>query len=73
MKATRTGRYTSLNKIAAVWMDGPISQTASWRHEYYLNVTSPYDTPGGDGWYSAGSTTYITLANGTAGGGAGIR
>jgi uncharacterized repeat protein (TIGR02543 family) len=54
-------------------MNGPISQTASWRAEFYLNVTSPYDAPGGDGWYIAGSTAHATLANGNASGGTGIR
>jgi hypothetical protein len=32
---------------------------------YYLTVVSPYDTPGGMGWYDNGTNAYATLASGT--------
>jgi hypothetical protein len=32
---------------------------------YYLTVVSPYDTPGGMGWYDNGTTAYATLTTGT--------
>jgi len=68
-----TGSYTGLSNPASVTINGPINQTASWRHEYYLTVTSPYDTPGGQGWYEVGGTAYATLATSNVSGGNGIR
>jgi hypothetical protein len=32
--------------------------------QYYLTVVSPYDTPGGMGWYNSGTNAYATLATG---------
>jgi hypothetical protein len=37
------------------------SVTGSYKIQYYLTVTSPYGTPGGEGWYDSGSTAYGTL------------
>jgi hypothetical protein len=39
--------------------------TGNYKTQYYLAVVSPYDTPGGMGWYDAGATAYATLAYGT--------
>jgi uncharacterized repeat protein (TIGR02543 family) len=39
--------------------------TANYKTQYYLTVVSPYDTPGGAGWYDSGTTAYATLATGT--------
>jgi hypothetical protein len=50
--------------INAVTMNGPITEAASWTHQYYLTVTSPYGTPGTtpDGpWYDEGDTAYATV------------
>jgi len=33
----------------------------TFHHQYYLTVSSPYDMPGGAGWYEEGSTAYATL------------
>lgn len=41
------------------------SVTGYYKTQYYLTVTSPYDTPGGMGWYDDGTTAYATLATGT--------
>ena len=38
--------------------------TAHYVKQYYLNVVSPYDTPGGMGWYDEGDTAHATLAYG---------
>jgi len=70
---TGDGSYTGMDNPSSITMNAPITQTTSWRHEYYLMVTSPYDTPGGQGWYNAGSSVYATLESGTASGGTGIQ
>ncbi|MCP8304865.1 MAG: hypothetical protein H3Z50_05290 [archaeon] len=35
--------------------------TANYKTQYYLTVVSPYGTPGGMGWYDAGTTAYATV------------
>jgi uncharacterized repeat protein (TIGR02543 family) len=47
--------------------------TGNYVKQYYLTVTSSYDTPSGQGWYDAESIAYATLASGTVSGGTGIR
>jgi len=68
-----TGSYTGLNNPASITMNAPINETASWTHQYYLTVTSPYDTPGGEGWYNSGDTAYATLTTGLIDHGNGTR
>jgi len=70
---TGTISYTGTANPAvnAVTMNGPISEAASWTDQYYLTVTSFYDTPGGEGWYDSGATAYATLTDGTVSGGTG--
>jgi len=45
-------------------LTGPVTETASYRTQYYLTVVSAYDTPGGQGWYDDGATAYATLETG---------
>ncbi|MFQ5999299.1 MAG: PKD domain-containing protein [Candidatus Bathyarchaeia archaeon] len=53
---TGSGSYSSTDNPASITMNGPITETAAWRHEYYLTVTSPYDTPTPtSGWFEAGT------------------
>jgi hypothetical protein len=56
-----SGSYTGTDNTASVTMNGPITETASWTHQYYLTVVSPYGTPGGMGWYNEGATAYATV------------
>jgi len=70
---TGTGSYTGLDNPAAITMNGPVNETASWTHQYNLTVISPYDTPGGGGWYNDGSIAYATLATGIIDHGNGTR
>jgi len=59
------GSYTGTDNMALITVNGPITQTAHWSVEYYLMVVSEHDTPGGEGWYEAGSTAFATLETGT--------
>ena len=59
-----TGSYTGMKNPAsgAVTMDGPITETASWTHQYYLTVNDGgHGTAGGADWYVAGTTAYATM------------
>jgi len=37
---------------------------ATYKTQYYLTVISPYDTPGGEGWYNADDEVCASLATG---------
>jgi len=47
-----------------VTMDANHTATAHYILQYYLTVTSPYGTTGGEGWYDSGTTAYATLNTG---------
>jgi hypothetical protein len=56
-----SGNYIGLDNPASIIMNGPINETASWNHQFYLAVVSQYDTPGGEDWYDSGTIAYATL------------
>jgi hypothetical protein len=57
------GLSTSQNgSITASAPDDPIG---NYETQYYLSVSSPYGTAGGQGWYDSGATAYATLNTGT--------
>jgi hypothetical protein len=70
---TGTDNYTGPNQSASVTMNGPITETASWTHRYYLTVTSPYGTTGGEGWYDNGATANATVTPLTVSGPTGVQ
>jgi hypothetical protein len=47
-----------------VYMDMNHTATAHYFIQYWLTVISPYDTPGGSGWYNESETAYATLSYG---------
>ncbi|MEM3387884.1 MAG: hypothetical protein QW491_00515 [Thermoproteota archaeon] len=56
-----SGSYSGMENPAQITVNSPITQTASWKHQYYLTVSTPYGTAGGEGWYDEGSTAYATV------------
>jgi len=44
-----------------VQMNSSHTALAVYVKQYYLTVVTPYDTPGGEGWYDEGETAYTTL------------
>jgi hypothetical protein len=54
-----TGLFTSQTGTMTVTTYGTV--TGNYGTQYYLTVTSPYRTPGGQGWYNSGDTAYATL------------
>jgi hypothetical protein len=67
VKWTQDATGTNYAASDAIHMDGPKTAIAEWETQYYLTVVSPYDTPGGMGWYDAGATAYATLDSGIVG------
>ncbi|MEM2702757.1 MAG: PKD domain-containing protein, partial [Candidatus Bathyarchaeia archaeon] len=60
------------NPITVV-MDANHTAIAHYVLEYYLTVTSPFGTVGGEGWYQSGTTAYATLDTGLVDHGNGTR
>ena len=67
------GNYVGLDNPASITLNGPINETASWAHQFYLAVVSQYDTPGSEDWYDSGTTAYATLGTNPVNHGNGTR
>ena len=55
-----TGSYSGPDNPGSVTMNGPISETASWTHQFYLTVTTPDGGVGSNpnpvsGWFDSGT------------------
>jgi hypothetical protein len=57
---TVDGANVTGNPIGVV-MDTDHTATAHYIKQYHLTIISPYDTPGGQGWYDEGETAYALL------------
>jgi hypothetical protein len=67
------GSYSGPQMSSSVVMNGPITETANWKTQYYLNVNSPRGTTIGAGWYDAGSTVAFNVNPAIVSGGTGIQ
>jgi len=59
---TGNGSYSTLNNPANITMNGPITETASWTHQYRLTMATNFGTTDpsvGEHWYDAGSVVPI--------------
>jgi hypothetical protein len=66
---TGSGSYSGTDKPATITMNGPITETATWGHEYRLIMDSNFgttDPSAGENWYDAGSTVQISATAPTA-------
>ncbi|MGB9023132.1 MAG: CARDB domain-containing protein, partial [Candidatus Bathyarchaeia archaeon] len=79
---TKTLNDTVGNVVSYMWYANDTSNNWSHSIQYnltlsaiqrYLTVTSPYGTPGGEGWYDDGSAAYASLDTGTVDHGNGTR
>ncbi len=64
------GSYSGTNNPAtdAITMNGPVTQTASWTHQFRLTTATNFGTvlPTTGSWYNAGATVAITATPPTA-------
>ena len=67
------GSYTGSNNPAQVTMNAPITQTAIWSRQFFLEVISNYGTTTGEGWYDEGTVASFSVSPDTVSGGTGIR
>jgi len=52
-----------MNNPSSVTMNGPVTETAAWRHEYRLTMATNYGTTSpsvGEHWYEAGTVVPIS-------------
>jgi PKD repeat protein len=62
-----SGRFYLNNVTGAaspLTVTADINVSGNYKTQYYLTVSSPYSTTGGQGWYDNGATTYATLDRG---------
>jgi fibronectin type 3 domain-containing protein len=67
---TGTGSYTGSSNPATskVIMNGPVTETASWIHQYYLTMSTNFGTVSpSSGWYAAGSAVTTSATAPSAG------
>jgi hypothetical protein len=65
---TGSGSYSGTDKPASITMNGPITQTAAWKQEYYLTVTSSYGSPTPEsGWVEAGESITASVTSPVSG------
>jgi uncharacterized repeat protein (TIGR02543 family) len=62
-----------VNASSPITVTQPLLIMGNYKTQYYLTVTSAYDTPGGAGWYDENTNAYATLATGTVNGGTGTQ
>ncbi|HPG40862.1 MAG TPA: FlgD immunoglobulin-like domain containing protein [bacterium] len=58
-----TGSYTGTQVTNNVTMNNPITETAAWKTQYYLTVTSAHGSPQGQGWYDAGTNATFSVTS----------
>jgi hypothetical protein len=65
---TGNGSHTGTNNPASITMNAPIDEVASWTHQYYLTVTSPYDSPTPTSeWFNAETSITASVTSPWAG------
>jgi hypothetical protein len=58
------GSYTGMERSPSITMNGPINETAVWRHEYYLTLTSPQGSPTlTSRWFAAGTAINTSVTS----------
>ncbi|MGD0496118.1 MAG: hypothetical protein ABSB28_08760, partial [Candidatus Bathyarchaeia archaeon] len=63
--SSMSGKQFSLTGITGpsspITVNADTNVTGNYKVQYYLSVSSPYGTAGGQGWYDNGTTAYATL------------
>jgi KaiC/GvpD/RAD55 family RecA-like ATPase len=60
--------YSGMTNSTSISMDGPINETAAWKHEYYLTVASPYGPPTPtSGWCEANKSFNVSVTSPVSG------
>jgi hypothetical protein len=77
VSSTVSGKRFSLINVTGlaspISVTSAVTVTGNYKTQYYLTVTSPYGTTGGEGWYNTSTTAYATLNTGVVDHGNGTR
>jgi hypothetical protein len=77
VSSTTSGKRFSLTGVTGpsspITVSADTNVTGNYKTQYYLTVTSPYGTTGGQDWYDSGATAYATLSTGVVDHGNGTR
>jgi hypothetical protein len=63
-----SGSYSGTSISKTVTLSNPITETASWTTQYYLNVSSSYSSTSGSGWYNSGASANFGISTSASGG-----
>lgn len=55
------GSYTGIQRNISIALESNVTETAVWRRQYYINVTSIQSTASGSGWYFANATVSYSV------------
>ncbi|MGA2682155.1 MAG: hypothetical protein ABSF44_10200, partial [Candidatus Bathyarchaeia archaeon] len=70
---TGPGSYSGPNNPSTANVNGNITETATWEHQYYLTVTSTYGVVSGGGWVDSGTSQVVSISPTTVAGAAGTQ
>lgn len=57
------GFYNGSKNTVQLLLTANITETANWKLQYLVNVSSPYGKASGSGWYNASSTLYYNITS----------
>ncbi len=57
------GAYTGPRENVSLLLDGNITERANWQQQYLVNVSTPFSSAYGSGWYNNGSIVRYGVAN----------
>jgi len=58
---TGSGSYSGTEASVLININGPISEHASWIHQFFMDVSSPYGVVNGSGWFNASDTRVASI------------
>ncbi|MFZ5516478.1 MAG: cohesin domain-containing protein [Candidatus Zhuqueibacterota bacterium] len=56
-----TGSYTGAERTNTIVITAPVTETATWKTQYFVSVKSAHGTPVGEGWYDGGTSASISI------------
>jgi uncharacterized repeat protein (TIGR02543 family) len=59
---TGPGSYTGLNNPATAQINGNVTETAAWEHQYLLTVNSAHGTVSGGGYVDSGTSQVVSVS-----------
>ena len=63
---TGSGAYSGMNNAFNVVINSPVTETAQWKVQHYVQVTSDRGNPVGQGWYNEDQLVTISVDSTTA-------